>query len=211
MSSVGAIPIKVTELGSQQVLDHLMTMQRNFTAGIIGQFIDIALQAVEDEAKGNAPVLTGRLRDSIVHQMLSDNAGICFVGVDYGAAQEWGYHNRAGVFVPGKNYFAPAVIHGKKLLMDMLTKYVQQNSTPAGAKTASSQGPRGTGGTRGTGTGPHKYLYKVQTGSRTRYVYGKKDQTITRRTFRRKPTFRQQKGGGRRFGPGGKFRGRRIF
>jgi HK97 gp10 family phage protein len=50
---------------------------------------DVA-QAIADEARANAPVRTGALRDSIEMTVVSDEAAQVSVGVDYGVYQEFG-------------------------------------------------------------------------------------------------------------------------
>jgi hypothetical protein len=177
----GFIGLNVKEVGLVETIDHIATMQRNYTANSIGQLVDIALQMIQDEAQSRAPVFTGRLRDSIAHQMTGPTSGICFVGVEYGAAQEFGFIGTNGQRSPGKNYFRPAAIHGRAELIKMLQEYMRLNSTRAGAKQVASGGFKGRAGRVG-GAGAHKYQYKrVNAQGRFTYYYGKKSTTVTRR------------------------------
>jgi len=187
---------------------HIGDMKLNFAPAPIGQMVEIALQQVQDEAQSNAPVRTGALRDSITHQMLAVTTGVCFVGVDYGAAQEFGFVTKQGAHIPGKNYFRPAAMHGKQSLLAMLKRYVQLNLTPGGAASArnSISGLRGKGGTSRFG---HKYQFKSQTGAGRKYQYGKKRTTVTSYKFRGRPSIRQQRGGGRAYRGGAKYTVRR--
>jgi hypothetical protein len=196
----GPLSLSIKEVGLAETLDHIHTMQRNFASNSVGQIVDIALQIVQDEAQSRAPVFTGRLRDSIAHQMTGPTMGECFVGVEYGAAQEFGFVGANGQRSPGKNYFKPAVIHGKAELLKMLQEYMKLNTTPQGAKQASS-GFKGRGGRTGGAGGAHKYQYKrANAQGKFTYYYGKKSTTVTRRKALLHP------GPGKQFRQGGKRR-----
>jgi hypothetical protein len=198
---VSAVSFNIQDKGLPESIDHISTMQRNFTAQPIGQIVDIALQQVQDEAQGNAPVFTGTLRGSIQHQMTGPTAGECFVGVDYAAAQEFGFIAKNGNRIPGKNYFSPAAIHGRLALIKMLQDFAKLNATHDGAKRAASslQPPSGR-----KGAVSHKFLYKRLTGAgKPTYVYGKKSTTVTRRKALLRPgSGKQYRQTGKRRKPG---------
>ena len=75
-------------------LDETITKFKNFLGDIqafqIGEIINFALAQIEVEAKSKAPVLTGRLRDSIVHFMLNDLSGECTALAPYAAGTGMG-------------------------------------------------------------------------------------------------------------------------
>lgn len=138
----------------------------------IGEIINFALAQIEVEAKSKAPVLTGALRDSIVHYMITDLSGECLVQVPYAAAQEYGFTTPGGFHVPGKKYFTPAAIHGKATFLTELNKYLKTALT--GVVVRPPRAPRGSrGGGGGASGGVHKYLQKIRTGAGYRYVYAK--------------------------------------
>lgn len=143
---------------------HMKQMEMNFAPEVIGGFIDIALQAVEDESRANAPVDRGILRDSIQHYMIAVMAGECIVAAPYGIPVEYGYMSRGGKRIHGRNFFRPAVVNGYKLLLDMLKKFIGENvrgKAPTPAHRAAAGGQR-----------PHKYLYKrVNADGKTTYYY----------------------------------------
>ncbi|GEM_PF-4850081 len=160
----------------------------------IGEIINFALSNVESEAQGRAPVLTGRLRDSIVHYMLNEFSGECIALAPYANAQENGFTTSRGANIPGKHYFMPAAIHGAKILTDEMNKYIAavvkglRPTVPRGDK-----GSRGGGGgvARSHGQAAHKYLQKISTGAGFRYVYAKTTAPSKFR-FQGKPGIRKQ-------------------
>lgn len=161
-------------------------METAFQAHEIREIINFALQEVADLARAKAPVRTGALRDSINWVMLSDYSGEASVGVPYAAAQENGFTTPNGARVAGKHYFAPAAMAGQKLLVAELNKYIAANTQ--GKLTAPPHGTQGGGG----GGTAHKYLRRESTGAGTRYVYGPKRYTTTKRKFQGKPGGRKQ-------------------
>ncbi|HJX79138.1 HK97 gp10 family phage protein [Glutamicibacter sp.] len=174
-------------------MDENIKLFNNISLGLqnhqIGEIINWVCAQVAAEAQSKAPVVTGTLRDSITHWMNNELSGEVGAMVDYAAAVEFGYTNRAGKKVPGRKYFTPAAIHGQKMLLDELLKY-----TVALTKGGQPKPPHAEHGSKG-GARAHKFLYKVQTGAGTRYVYGKKTQTKT--SFRQllRPSGRKQKYG----------------
>lgn len=72
--------------------------------------LQIAEETAE-EAKLNAPVKTGALRDSI-HVVVNEHTGDARVevGVPYGAAVELGHH-QGGIYIPAHPYMSPATEH----------------------------------------------------------------------------------------------------
>jgi len=192
------MPIRVTATGFKEMETRFKVMETAFQAHEIAEIINYALQNVVDLAYSKAPVLTGTLRSSINHVMLSDYSGEAFVGVPYAAAQEYGFITKNGARIPGKNYFMPAAMAGQKLLITELRKYIAANSDGRKVEPPHAQ----KGGGRG-----RKYLYKEVTGAGVRYHYAKTTQT-TKFHFRGKPGPRKQpttkfsyrKPGGRRRG-----------
>jgi hypothetical protein len=169
------------------------TIFKNMELGLqphqIGEIINFVCEQVKMEAQSRAPVVTGNLRDSITHWMNTELSGEVGALAPYAAAVEFGYTGRGGKHIAGKKYFTPAAIHGRQLLIDELMKYTV--SLTKGGKPQIPHAPKGTKG----GIRSHKFLYKVNTGAGTRYVYGKKSQTKT--TFRQllRPSGRKQKFG----------------
>jgi hypothetical protein len=179
--------------GNDKFKQHMQQMEMNFAAEVIGGFIDIALQFVEDKSRSSAPVQRGTLRDSISHYMTSLLAGECIVAVPYALPVEYGYMSRGGRRVPGRNFFRPAALDGFNMLKDMLKKFIGDNV----------KGPAATPGhkaTVGGGGRPHKYLYKVTTGSGTKYYYSPGTQTrfttpLKRGPGKSQPSFGKIRGG----------------
>ena len=177
--------------GNENFKKHMTQMEINFGASVIGGFIDIALQLVEDEARGNAPVDRGTLRDSIQHYMISELAGECVVGVAYGMPVEYGYTSRGGNRIAGKNFFRPAVTNGFMLLKKMFKDFIGENV----------KGPAPTPAHRGTVGRTHKYLYKrVGSTGKTTYYYSPGTQTRFTTPLRRgpgksQPSFGRVRGG----------------
>jgi hypothetical protein len=173
--------------GLDELSQRFATMQNDVQNAQIGEIINFALAQVEGEAKSKAPVRTGRLRDSIVHYMISDLSGECVAQAPYAGAQEYGFIGKNGQRIPGKNYFMPAAMHGKQTLIAELNKYLI-----AACQGRHPQAPRAARGARGSGTGGvHKYLQKIQTGAGTRYVYAKTT-AATKFRFQGKPGGRKQ-------------------
>ena len=178
---------------SDKFYAHMKQMQINFAPEVIGGFIDIALQAVEDTARGNAPVLRGTLRDSIIHYMINVMAGECIVGVSYGLPVEYGYMSKGGKRIPGKNFFRPAATAGYQLLLKMLKDFVGENVkgiAPTPSHRAAAGGQR-----------PHKYLYKrVNAEGKITYYYSPGTQTrfttpLKRGAGKAQPSFGRVRGG----------------
>ena len=172
---------------------HMKQMEMNFAPEVIGGFIDIALQNVEDVARGNAPVLRGALRDSIIHYMIDLMSGECIVGVPYALPVEYGYMSRGGKRIPGRNFFRPAATGGYQLLLRMLKQFIGENvkgiaPTPSHRATA--------GGQRS-----HKYLYKTVTSTgKIKYYYSPGTQVrrttpLFRGPGKSQPSFARIRGG----------------
>lgn len=188
--------------GLDEMKQRFSTMLNAVQDREIGEIINFALAQVETEAKSKAPVRTGRLRDSIVHYMISDLSGECIAQAPYAAAQEWGYTAASGGHIPGKNYFTPAAMHGRQTLITELNKYLI--AATKGTKPTAPHAARGSRG--GGGSGTHKYLQKISTGAGTRYVYAKTT-TATKFRLRLKPGGRKSPGTSfSRKKPGGRHR-----
>lgn len=173
---------------------HMKQMEMNFAAEVIGGFIDIALQYVEDTGRGNAPVDKGTLRDSIIHYMISVMAGECIVGVPYGMPVEYGYMSRGGRRIPGKNFFRPAARGGFELLKRMLKQFIGENAkgiAPTPAHRAAAGGSQKA----------HKFLYKTQTSvGKPKYYYSPGTQVrrttpLIRGPGKSQPSFGRVRGG----------------
>lgn len=170
----------------------------------IGEIINWVCSVVENEARTAAPVITGRLRDSIVHWMNNELSGEVGALAEYAAAVEFGYTKKSGTRVPGQKYFTPAAIHGGKLLVDELKQYTQAliEGRTVSPKTASTGASRGVGG-RGGSRAVHKYLFVEETGAGKRYHYAPKKYVVTKRKFQGKPgPYKQPKSMFRRYRSG---------
>jgi hypothetical protein len=168
------ISIRAQITGLPDQIQRFKNAELNLQAFEIGEIINWALDGVKMEAQSRAPVRTGTLRNSIINYMISDTAGECVVLAPYGAAVEFGYVAKGGKRVPGQNYFTPAAIHGAQMLTNELKLYVVK--AYQGQRIQPKHAAR-TGG--GKGSSSHKYLYKIQTGSGSKYVYSKKSTTVT--------------------------------
>jgi hypothetical protein len=177
----------MTVKGIDEQVARFKRLQGDLQAFEIGEIINFALAQVETEAKSQAPVFTGALRNSIVHYMINDFSGECIVGVPYAAAQEYGYTTPSGGRVPGKNYFMPAAMHGQKTLIAELNKYI----ATACKGQVDAKPPKAAKGTRGGLSSARKYQFKQATGAGTRYIYAKTTQASKFRMIR-KPGGRKQ-------------------
>lgn len=174
---------------------HLHQMELNFAPEVIGGFIDIALQTVEDQGKATAPVLSGATRDSIIHYMIDVLSGECIVGVPYALPIEYGYMSRGGKRVPGKNYFRPAARNGYDLLKKMLKDFIAMNAAGI-TPTPTHRAVAGGGGERA-----HKYQYKrISTTGKSTYYYtpgaqGRFTTPLRRGPGKSQPSFARVRGG----------------
>lgn len=180
----------ITVMGVREQVQRFTNMTGNFDPHNISEIVNFCLQSVEDGAKSSAPVLSGFLKDSISHYMISEGfptiSGECFVGAEYGAAVEFGYVGRGGDRVPGRNYFTPNAIKGQNLFRKMMNDFIRQNSL--GQKVAIPSA------SKGKGKKPTKFQFKQKTGAGTRYKYAPDRGTITRRFFIGQPGGRKQPG-----------------
>ena len=182
------ISIGVSAIGVKEQVQRFTNISGNFEAWRIAEIINYCLQNIEDGAKSKAPVLTGTLRDSIGHFMISENfpliAGECYVGVDYGAAVEYGYVGSGGNRVPGRNYFTPSAIRGQNLFNKMMKEYMQANVK--GVIYTPPSAPKGK-------ARAHKYQSVTVTATgKKRYKYAPDRGTVSRRYFIRQPGGRKQ-------------------
>jgi hypothetical protein len=176
----------MTVTGMKEQVARFKIMETSFQAHEIREIIAFALQEVVDLARAKAPVLTGALKESITYTMTSDYAGEASVGVPYGAAQEYGFITQGGKRIAGKGYFAPAATKGQATLVAELKKYIAANTQ--GTHVDPPHARQGGGG----GGGAHKYLRKEVTGAGTRYIYGPKRTTTTKRKVQYKPGPKKQ-------------------
>lgn len=175
----------MTVKGVDELPIRFATMQDNISDKNIGEILNWGLNEVEVGAKAAAPVLTGRLRDSIVHYMISDLSGECAAMAPYAGAQEYGFITGSGANISGKNYFRPSAMRGTKVTIVALNKYLIDATK--GVKVAPPTAARGSR----SSSGAKKYQYKQLTGAGTRYVYAKTTQP-TKFRFQGRPGGRKQ-------------------
>lgn len=91
----------------------------------IKQIIAHALGQGWKEARSNAPVDTGFLRDHIFVYMTTNYEGWLSSDADYSAAVERGYQGRGGKWVGGKHFMIPAINTAKKIFFDDMKITIQ--------------------------------------------------------------------------------------
>ncbi len=78
-------------------------------------------ETLEHEAKQRAPVVTGQLRDSILADQESETRVTVTVGADYGAAVNYGNHNR-----PANPFWSGAVDYVESIFGQMIADGVRR-------------------------------------------------------------------------------------
>ena len=121
------------ELSRARITVHGRVTVRNNVASINQALRQAAAAAVAQtaqelvlDAKAEAPVRTGRLRDSIHIAEQTETRAIVEVGAPYGAGVNYGHHTAGGTFVPGNPFWDRAVERARRRLEDNLQKELRQ-------------------------------------------------------------------------------------